>query len=115
MWKFLLILYIIVYIESKVLIMYITITGMNHYLGMEAFRVDQTLYLEKEESNAHDEEAIKVMIEGGATVGYVANSIYTKAMGTKSAGYIHHSIEKSAKAHVQFITQDTVIAKLLLE
>ncbi|MGX8833741.1 HIRAN domain-containing protein [Amedibacillus sp. YH-ame6] len=94
--------------------MFITITGMNHYLGIEVFRIDQVLYLEKEETNPNDDEAIKVMIDGGAVAGYVANSTYTKAMGTKSAGYIHHSFDKEIKAKVMFITRDTVIAKLLV-
>lgn len=96
--------------------MYITITGVNYYLGIEAFRVHQILYLEKEESNPIDNEAIKVMIDGGAQVGYVANSITTKAQGTASAGYIHRDFVKTtAKANVLFITHDTVIAELFTE
>lgn len=92
--------------------MFITITGMSHYLGIEAFRVNQILTLEKEDTNAFDTEAIKVMIDGGAKVGYVANSVYTKAMGTASAGYISRDFEKTIHAKVLFITHDTVIAEL---
>ena len=95
--------------------MYITVTGVSHYLGIEAFRINQILILEKEESNAYDTEAIKVMMDGGAMVGYVANSICTKAMGTASAGYISRDFDKTVKAKVLFITHDTVIAQLLIE
>lgn len=95
--------------------MYVTITGMDHYLGIEAFRVHQTLILEKDPSNAYDEEAIRVTIDGGAIVGYVANSIYTKALGTFSAGYIHRDFETTIQAKVSFITHDTVIAQVVLE
>lgn len=94
--------------------MYVTITGMRHYLGIEAFRVNQVVILEKEENNPADTEAIKVMIDGGATAGYVANSINTKAMGTASAGYINRDFVKTIQAKVKFITHDTVIAELIL-
>lgn len=95
--------------------MYITISGMGHYLGMDVFRLGQILFLEKEESNQHDMEAIKVCMEGGAQIGYVANSTYTRAIGTYSAGYIYRDFERTAKAKVAFITHDMVIAELLVE
>ena len=83
--------------------MYITISGMGHYLGMDVFRLGQILFLEKEESNQHDMEAIKVCMEGGAQIGYVANSTYTRAIGTYSAGYIYRDFERTAKAKVPLL------------
>lgn len=94
--------------------MYVTITGMGHYLGIEAFRLNQILTLEKDEYNQYDTEAIKVLIDGGAHVGYVANSTYTKAIGTSSAGYIQRDFDKRINAKVKFITKHEVIAELLL-
>lgn len=92
--------------------MYITVTRMNHHLGLEVFRINQLLELEIEPENAIDSEAIKVMIEGGAVVGYVANSVYTMVKGTHSSGYIYRDIKEKAFAKVIFITHDSVIAQI---
>lgn len=93
--------------------MFITITGMNYYLGMDVFRINQIVTLEKDEDNSEDSEAICVRIEGGAKVGYVANSLYTKVKGTYSAGYVHRDVKENTKAIVRFITRDSVIAELI--
>lgn len=94
--------------------MYITITGMSHYLGLDVFRINQLLILEVEPDNSIDNEAIKVSIEGGAMVGYVANSVYTIVKGTHSAGYIYRDIKDKVYAKVNFITHESVIAELML-
>lgn len=95
--------------------MFITITGMKYYLGMDVFRINQMIALEKDEDNCDDSEAICVRIDGGAKVGYVANSVYTKVKGTYSAGYVHRDVKEDTKAIVRFITHDSVIAELIDE
>lgn len=92
---------------------YITISGAKHYLGIEAFRVGQILYLEKDRDNEYDDEAIAVFDEERDCYGYVANSVYTVARGTKSAGRIYDMFEEHAKVEVCFITNDCVIARLI--
>lgn len=94
---------------------YITITGVRHYFGLETFKVNQTLWLKKDLENDYDDEAIKVVTEAGIVYGYVANSIYTVARGTKSAGRIYDRFENKCKIKVCFITKNEVIAQLVFE
>ena len=46
--------------------MYITITGSDMFMGMEAFKVGQTLILKKDIDSPYDDESIKVITETGA-------------------------------------------------
>lgn len=92
---------------------FITITGMNHYLGMKPFAVGRIVRLVKEPENAHDEDAIRVELPYIDTVGYVANSTSTVYMGTYSAGRIYDKIGEFALARVMFITHSGVIATVL--
>ncbi len=107
--------YIIHLIKGVENMIYITITGMQYHLGMEAFKVGQIVYLEKEEDNDYDAEAIRVLGESGIKLGHVANSVRTVAKGTHSAGWIGHLLEKKISAKVMFITGNSIIACLLLE
>ena len=43
----------------------------------------------KDKNNPYDSEAIKVVMKEIGTVGYIANSPYTTATGTMSAGRIY--------------------------
>lgn len=92
---------------------FITIVGVEYYFGSDIFRVDQKLWLEKDKDNEKDEEAIKVVTESKATLGYVANSVYTKAKGTKSAGRIYDSFEDMKQICVRFVVGNKIIAELL--
>jgi len=92
---------------------FVSIVGVNHYFGAEIFSVGQRLKLVKDYDNRYDDEAIMVEIEGVGKVGYVANSTYTVARGTRSAGRIYDSFEKITYCEVVFIVKDTIIAKLL--
>lgn len=89
---------------------YITITGVQYHFGIEAFRVGQKVYLEKDKDNEYDFEAVRVMSESGNKLGHVANSVRTVAKGTHSAGWIGHMIENKRIAKVMFITGSCVIA-----
>lgn len=92
---------------------FITITGLNHYLGTNPFRVGRLVKLIKEEDNPHDSDAIRIVMPYLDTVGYVANSVYTVYQGTLSASRIYERTEETAYAQVMFITRSSVIARLL--
>lgn len=73
---------------------YITITGMNHYYGLRPFSVGKKIKCIKDKNNPYDSEAIKVVMKEIGTVGYIANSPYTTATGTMSAGRIYEKVKK---------------------
>ena len=57
---------------------YVTITGMKYYYGFNPFSIGKKLTCKKEHNNPYDSEAIKVTMKNIGTVGYIANSPYTK-------------------------------------
>ena len=91
---------------------YITITGMNHYYGLKPFSVGKKVKCIKEKDNPYDNEAIKVVIKDIGTVGYIANTPYTAATGTMSAGRIYEKVKKKFTAEVMFITSSKVICRV---
>lgn len=92
---------------------YITITGMNHYYGIKPFSVGKKVKCIKEKNNPYDDEAIKVVMKEIGTVGYVANSPYTAATGTLSAGRIYEKVKKKFIVEVMFITSSKVICRVV--
>lgn len=92
---------------------FITITGMSHYYGMTPFSVGKKIKCIKEPENPFDMEAIRCELKHIGRVGYVANSPYTVATGTKSAGGISHKVKKQFKVEVMFITGHSVICKVV--
>lgn len=92
---------------------YISIVGLKHYFGSEIFSAGQRLKLKKDFENPHDDEAIMVELESVGKLGYVANSPYTVARGTRSAGRIYDSFNEVIYCEVAFIVKDTVIAKII--
>lgn len=92
--------------------MFITIVGVQHYIGIESLSIGQELLLIKEPENKFDDESIKVVTESGVTCGHVANSVYSVARGTHSAGYIYNSIDNDEKCRIIFIIDDKVIAEI---
>lgn len=92
---------------------FITITGMGHYYGMKPFSVGKKIKCVKETTNPYDSEAIKVTMKEIGTVGYVANTPYTKATGTMSAGRIYEKVGKKFWVEVMFITSSKVICRVL--
>ena len=89
---------------------FVTITGMNHYLGMNPYKVNRLVKLVKEPDNTYDPEAIRVELPFIDTIGYVANSVGTAFDGTCSAGRLYDKLEDYAYAQVMFITHSSVIA-----
>jgi hypothetical protein len=94
---------------------FITITGCQHYFGTNILKVGLVLKLKKDYENQHDDEAIEAQIESVGKIGYVANSTYTVAHGTKSAGRIYDTFKDECRASIRFIVKDTAIAELLEE
>lgn len=93
--------------------MYITIAGFNHYYGLKPFPIGKKLRCEKEPENLYDSDAIKVILKGVGTVGYVANSPFTTATGTYSAGRVHDKVKRKFHVQVMFTTSSKVICKVM--
>jgi hypothetical protein len=92
---------------------YVTITGINHYYGKKPFEIGSVIQIIKEPDNIYDKEAIYAYMPVLEKIGYVANSTYTVADGTMSAGRLYDKIGKTAKVKVLFISGNSVIAKLI--
>lgn len=92
---------------------YVTVVGSKHYKGSAIFQVGQIIRLVKDYKNAYDDEAIAVEIDGLGHVGYVANSTYTVARGTKSAGRIYDTFDHYSYGVIRFILKGDAIAQLL--
>lgn len=95
--------------------MYVTITGFRHYYGVTPFKIGKKVKCVKEPNNPYDSEAIKVVMKHIGTVGYIANTPYTSATGTMSAGRIWEKVGKKFCARVMFITSSKVICKVVEE
>ena len=72
----------------------LTITGMRHYYGNGIIHVGDILRCKKEPENEYDAEAIQVLLPVYGKVGYIANSPYTVAKGTLSAGRAYDQVKK---------------------
>ncbi|MEG0875487.1 MAG: hypothetical protein RSH79_09325 [Clostridiales bacterium] len=92
---------------------YITITGMKHYYDLMPFAIDTVVTCTKESNNAYDCEAIRCEIAPMGIVGFVANSLYTTANGTYSAGRIYDKVPRTFKVKVKFSTSTKVICEVL--
>lgn len=92
---------------------YVTITGMNHYYGLAPFRIGKKIKCIKEPKNPYDTDAIRATLKNIGTVGYVANTPYTAATGTKSASRIYEKVKKKFVVEVLFITGHSVICKVV--
>ena len=93
--------------------LYVTITGFKYYYGQAPFKVGRKIKCVKEPDNPHDAEAICATMKHIGTVGYIANSPYTVAIGTKSAGAIGHKVKKKFTVEVMFITGTKVICRVV--
>ena len=88
---------------------YFTITGTNHHYGQEFFEPKMSVRLVKEPDNEVDAEAIKVELEGLGHVGYVANSPYTVAGESYSAGRLYDKIGDTAEGTVLYVLPKGVL------
>lgn len=92
--------------------MYVTVTGFAKYYGKKPFEIGNLLVCVKEPSNKYDTEAIVVKLPIIGKVGYIANTPYTVAGGTISAGRIYDKVEDKFYIRVMFTTQSKIICRI---
>ena len=92
---------------------YVTINHLDNYGGAKTFRVNDELMLMRDTDNPFDDEAIAVYNRHNIKCGYVANSVYSVARGTCSAGRVYERINDGTGCIIRFITEDSLIAELL--
>ena len=90
----------------------LTITGMRHYYGNGIIHVGDIFRCKKEPENAYDAEAIQVLLPVYGKVGYIANSPYTVAKGTLSAGRAYDQVKKKFYVRVLYICTNQIICKV---
>lgn len=93
--------------------LYITVNHLDEYGGAQSFRIDDELILKKDLDNPFDDEAIAVFNNHNIRCGYVANSVYSVARGTKSAGFIYNLIKHNHKCIVRFIIEECLICEII--
>lgn len=95
--------------------MYVTLTGTNHYFGMEFLEPGMKVKLVKEPENEYDTEAIMVKKKGLGKIGYVANSPYTTLGESMSAGRLYDKFDEKITAKVGLVTSKGAILKICLK
>ena len=93
--------------------MHVTITCFKYYYGTTPFMVGEKVKCVKESDNPYDSEAIKAVMKGMGTVGYIANTPYTSATGTMLAGHIWEKGGEKFVVRVMFITSSMVICEVV--
>ena len=91
---------------------YFTITGTNHYHGLDFFAPKMKVRLVKEPENKYDKEAIRVELPGLGKVGYVANSTGTVLGESFSAGRLYDRIGDAAEGSVLYKLRNGVLCIL---
>lgn len=92
--------------------MFFTITGCSYRYGLAVFKPGMTVTLVKEPDNKYDREAIRAMLDGLGTVGYVANSPKTVRGTSMSAGRLYDKIPQTVTATVVYVLSDSVICSI---
>lgn len=92
--------------------LFVTITGMHHYLGKSALKPGMLVLLVKEPDNEYDENAIRVDLIPVGCVGYVANSPRAVIEGTMSADRIYDTMARACFARVMFAKGGFIVARL---
>ncbi|WP_305557522.1 HIRAN domain-containing protein [Methanobrevibacter sp. V74] len=93
--------------------LYTTIVGLKNYEGNKVFKIGSIVRLVKEPDNDYDLEAIACENKYIGKTGYIANSTQTVTKGTMSAGRIYDKIGDISYCEVKFVSNDSVIAKVL--
>ncbi len=94
---------------------FVTVVGGKHYLGAEVFSPGQVLICKKEPQNPHDAEAVWVGVSPSCQAGYLANSPYTVAKGTMSAGRLYDQVSDIFRVQVLFVAGSQVICRVCPE
>ena len=93
--------------------LYTTIVGLKNYESNKVFKIGSIVRLVKEPENDYDLEAIACESKYVGKTGYIANSAKTVTKGTMSAGRIYDKIDDISFCEVKFVSNDSVIAKVL--
>lgn len=92
---------------------FVTVTRLKNHQGKSPFTIGAKLLCFKEPNNPYDTEAIRVLAPGGTAVGYIANSVSTKANGTMSAARVYDHVGDRFLIEVCFSTQTKVICQVI--
>ncbi len=93
--------------------LYFTIVLKEGKDMMRMPRPGEKILLKKDFMNEYDDEAIAAYNLHKVRFGYVANSVYTVARGTHSAGYIYRDLSDEGVARVCFSLEDKIIARII--
>ncbi len=91
---------------------FVTITGLSHYFGQEAFEKEQVITLRKDTQNEHDNEAIMAELFPLGKIGYVANSPYTVIGDCMSAGRLYDKFECTCEAVIKFVLPKGIVCEV---
>jgi hypothetical protein len=92
--------------------LFVTITGMQHYMGKTVLKPGVLVLLVKEPDNDYDDNAIRVDLVPAGCVGYVANSPHTVIEGTMSTNRVYDSMARACFARVMFAKGGFIVARL---
>ncbi|WP_440111794.1 HIRAN domain-containing protein [Paenibacillus sp. QZ-Y1] len=87
--------------------------GMEHYHGVQALNVGDTLFLVKDPDNRLDHRAIKVVIPPIGTVGYIINNPLIVPHGCWTGTGIYDAFHQQTGAKVRFTMKDMIILELI--
>ncbi|MGV2962339.1 HIRAN domain-containing protein [Paenibacillus sp. AGC30] len=87
--------------------------GMDHYHGVQALHVGDTVYLVKDPDNRLDHQAIKVVIPPIGAVGYIVNDSLVVPHGCWIGTEFYDVFHQLTCAKVRFMMRDMVIMELI--
>lgn len=87
--------------------------GMDHYHGVKALHVGDTVYLVKDPDNRLDYQAIKVVIPPIGAVGYIVNDPLAVPHGCWTGTAFYDVFHQLTCAKVRFMMRDMVIMELI--
>lgn len=90
---------------------YFTITGTHLFYGPGILEKNMEITLVKN-PNEHDTETIEIKVDGLGTIGYVANSVYTRKGASYSAGRLYDKIGDCEKAKVEYVLDNCALGSL---
>lgn len=86
---------------------------MEHYHGIQALNVDDTVFLVKDPNNRTDRQAIKVVIPPIGTVGYIVNDPVVVPHGCWAGSGFYDVFHQQTCAKVRFAMKDMIIVELI--
>ncbi|PAD31080.1 HIRAN domain-containing protein [Paenibacillus sp. 7523-1] len=86
---------------------------MEHYHGIQALNIDDTVFLVKDPNNRTDHQAIKVVIPPIGTVGYIVNDPVIVPHGCWAGSGFYDVFHQQTCAKVRFAMKDMIIVELI--